>query len=510
MRSDHADVERLLDLVRSYGGLDFPPGRRAGIERPIQAAMDRLRVPSVGALVEVLDDARNEHELERLVASLTIGETHFFRNHPQVDAIQRVILPNLIDQRREKRRLRIWSAGCSSGEEAYSIAIALDMLLPDRARWTIDIIGTDINDVAVTKAREALYGEWSFRGVPQTIRRRYFTPEGRRYRLDPEIQRMVTFRELNLVSDDYPSHESGTLDMDLILCRNVLIYFRPETINAVVTRLERAVAPGGWMMAGHAESPMPIFRELFDVHELPMAVLYRKRSAQRHDQTPAVLEAGPAPTSGVSMPWLPPEPEPEDPIDDLFIMPAPPSDGVVAGTHEECGDASDQSAVTRALALFSGGDRDGALAVLQEDAEATPDDASSLIVAARLLAGAVQYDAAEHVIRMAIDRDRTSAVAHYVHALTLQGLGRGDEALEALRRSAYLDPSSPLIAFSLASQLDSAGQTGRARSTLDRAVELLDAMDDEHVIDEHEGLTVGRLRKLAAIRRQLLPDEVGA
>jgi Flp pilus assembly protein TadD len=208
------------------------------------------------------------------------------------------------------------------------------------------------------------------------------------------------------------------------------------------------------------------------------------------------------------MPWLPPEPE--DPIDDLFIMPAPPSDVVVAGMHEECGDASDESAVTRALALFSGGDRDGALAVLQEDAEATPDDASSLIVAARLLAGAVQYDAAEHVIRMAIDRDRTSAVAHYVHALTLQGLGRGDEALEALRRSAYLDPSSPLIAFSLASQLDSAGQTGRARSTLDRAVELLDAMDDEHVIDEHEGLTVGHLRKLAAIRRQLLPDEVGA
>jgi chemotaxis protein methyltransferase CheR len=508
MRSDHADVERLLDLVRSYGGLDFPPGRRAGIERPIQAAMDRLRVPSVGALVEVLDDARNEHELERLVASLTIGETHFFRNHPQVDAIQRVILPNLIDQRREKRRLRIWSAGCSSGEEAYSIAIALDMLLPDRARWTIDIIGTDINDVAVTKAREALYGEWSFRGVPQTIRRRYFTPEGRRYRLDPEIQRMVTFRELNLVSDDYPSHESGTLDMDLILCRNVLIYFRPETIDAVVTRLERAVAPGGWMMAGHAESPMPIFRELFDVHELPMAVLYRKRSAHRHDQPTVVLDDGPDPPSGPSMPRLAPEREPTDPIDELFTIAVSPPQ-VVAGTHEGDGH-TDESAVTRALALFSGGDRDGALALLQEDAEATPDDASSLIVAARLLAGAVQYDAAEHVIRMAIDRDRTSAVAHYVHALTLQGLGRGDEALEALRRSAYLDPSSPLIAFSLASQLDSAGQTGRARSTLDRAVELLDAMDDEHVIDEHEGLTVGRLRKLAAIRRQLLPDEVGA
>jgi chemotaxis protein methyltransferase CheR len=510
VRTDHRDVEQLLDMVRRFGGIDFPPGRRAGIERPIQAAMDRLQVTSVGALVGALGDARNEDELERLVASLTIGETHFFRNHPQVDAIQRVILPNLIDLRRRERRLRIWSAGCSSGEEAYSVAIALDMLLADRDRWTIEIVGTDINDVAIAKAREGLYGEWSFRGVPQSIRRRYFAQEGRRFRLDPEIRQMVTFRELNLVSDTYPSRQSNTAEMDLILCRNVLIYFRPETIDAVVTRLERAVAPGGWMMAGHAESPMPIFRELFDVQELPMAVLYRKRAPQ-----PAGREAVQAPATvaaevAAATPWLPVEREPDEPLDEMLVVGTPRPAPTVARSAFAGEQLDDEPVVTRALALFARGDRDGALALLQADAESTPDDASALIVAARLLAGAVQYEAAEHVIRMAIARDRTCAVAHYVHALTLQGLGRADEALEALRRSAYLDPASPLVAYSLASQLDTVGQTGRARSTLDRAVKLLDAMDDDHVIDEHEGLTAGHLRKLAAIRRQLLPDEVGA
>lgn len=496
-------------MVRRFGGLDFPPGRRAGIERPIQAAMDRLQVASVSALVDALGDVRNEDELERLVASLTIGETHFFRNHPQVDAIQRVILPNLIDLRRRDRRLRIWSAGCSSGEEAYSVAIALDMLLPDRDRWTIEIVGTDINDVAITKAREGLYGEWSFRGVPQSIRRRYFAAEGRRFRLDPAIRQMVTFRELNLVSDTYPSRQSNTAEMDLILCRNVLIYFRPETINAVVTRLERAVAPGGWMMAGHAESPMPIFRELFDVQELPMAVLYRKRAPQpagQAIQAPASMAA----EKPAATPWLPVEREPEVPLDEMLVVGSPAPASTVA-PNDLAGEPLDgEPVVTRALALFARGDRDGALALLQADADSTPDDASALIVAARLLAGAVQYEAADHVIRMAIARDRTCAVAHYVHALTLQGLGRADDALEALRRSAYLDPASPLVAFSLASQLDTVGQTGRARSALDRAVELLDQMDDGHVIDEHEGLTAGHLRKLAAIRRQLLPDEVGA
>ena len=508
VRADHRDIERLLDRVRRFGGLDFPPGRRAGIERPIQAAMDRLQVASVGALVSALDDPRNEDELEHLVASLTIGETHFFRNHPQVDAIQRVILPNLIDERRRERRLRIWSAGCSSGEEAYSIAIALDMLLPDRKRWTIDILGTDINDLAVTKAREGLYGEWSFRGVPQSIRKRYFIPEGRRYRLLPEIREMVTFRELNLVSDTYPSRTSDTAEMDLILCRNVLIYFRPETVNAVVTRLERAVAPGGWMMAGHAESPMPIFRELFDVHELPMAVIYRKRSSHPADHVIDTAAPLVGAVEGTPTPWLPVEHEPETPLDAMLAIPASPPLEVAAG--DMAATSVDEPAVARALALFARGDRDGALALLQSDADATPDDASALIIAARLLAGVVQYEAAEHVIRMAIDRDRTCALAHYVHALTLQGLGRADDALEALRRSSYLDPSSPLIAFSLASQLDTLGQSGRARSALERAVELLDAMDDGQVIDEHEGLTAGHLRKLAAIRRQLLPDEVGA
>ncbi len=189
-------------------------------------------------------------------------------------------------------------------------------------------------------------------------------------------------------------------------------------------------------------------------------------------------------------------------------MPEPVGAGDVAQPERVA--VHDESVVARAQSMFSTGDRDGALALLQAAADATPDDGAALIAAARLLAGVVQYEAAEHVVRMAIDREPGAAGAHYVHALILQGLGRVDDALEALRRSSYLDPSSPLTAFSLASLFDTIGRSDRSRKALDRTVELLDALDDESIIDRHEGLTAGRLRKLTEIRRQLLHDEVEA
>lgn len=464
--------------------------------------MERHDVETIDGLVAYPSRSANAADLERFVASLTIGETHFFRNHPQVDALRSVILPEIIARRAGNRAMRIWSAGCSTGEEAYSIAMTLDMLIPNRADWNITILGTDINRVALDTAREATYGEWSFRGVPDQLRRRYFAKVGRRYRLDVDIASMVRFRPLNLVDDRYPSVESGTEAMDLILCRNVLIYFRPATIDAVVERLEAALAPSGWLIAGHAESPMPVFRRLFDVHELPMAVLYRKRVGRVARSL--VAEA--------PNPWLPVEPEEPADARQLFVLPTPPAPPAPSAPQPPIAvaNASPPDVIAGAAGQFAQGDRDGALAVLHQAADADPADARPLVAAARLLAGAVQYEAAEHVIRMALARDAVCAPAHYVHALILEGLGRVGEAYEALRRTAYLDPTYVLAYFSLASLLDTMGQSARARKSLDRVVELLDTADDEHVIDEHEGLTAGRLRELTAIRRQLLHTEVRA
>lgn len=485
------DVERLLTLVRDFGGLDFPEGRRTGIERPIQAAMERHGVGSVAELVAYLSDVRHEAALTDLVASLTIGETHFFRNQPQVDAMRRVVLPEVIARHAHDRTIRIWSAGCSTGEEAYSIAIALDMLLPERSTWNITILGTDINAAALAKARTAAYGEWSFRGVPDPIRQRYFHSDGAQFRLAPAIREMVRFEYLNLVDMSAGGPGGSDPAMDVVLCRNVLIYFQPATIDAVVHRLEASLAPGGWMIAGHAEAPMPIFRTLFEPHDLPMAVLYRKRDGV----APAASDA--------AGPWLPVEVEPapvvrlpDAELASPVVVPEPSSDPVA-------------DVIAAARRTFAGGDRRQAITMLQDEFDRRPQDPTPLVVAARLLAGATDYEPAERMITRALTHSPLSVSAHYVHALVLQGLNRPEAAVEALRRTAYLDPACVLAYFSLASLLDTMGQPDRARASLDRVVELLESKDDGAIIDADEGLTAGRLRDLAAIRRQLLHHEVG-
>src|SRR2546423_4075039 len=255
--ADRAARERIRVLVREASGLEFPTSRRHSLDRAIDRALREARLPDAAALESRLAGPERRLELEAFVAGLTVGETHFFRHQPQLDALRHHVLPELIRIRMPERRLRIWSAGCATGEEAYSLAMIVDELLPRWAGWSVSILATDINRTALERAQRAVFGPWSFRGVPEHVKERHFRREGRQYHLSPRIREMVTFGYLNLVGDGYPSLVGGTQAMDLILCRNVLIYFSEATARRVVERLEGCLADGGWLVAGHAEAAMP-------------------------------------------------------------------------------------------------------------------------------------------------------------------------------------------------------------------------------------------------------------
>ena len=179
------------------------------------------------------------------------GETYFFRDHGQFDLLRLRLLPELIARHRATKTLRLWSAGCASGEEAYSLAMLVDMLLPGRDDWNILILGSDIDPVALDKARRARYGQWSFRMVPPVLQHRYFEHRGGEWALDERIRRMVTFRAVDLIGESLPAGESR--DMDLILCRNVFIYFGAHAVAAAANKLASALSVGGYLMTGHTE-----------------------------------------------------------------------------------------------------------------------------------------------------------------------------------------------------------------------------------------------------------------
>lgn len=179
------------------------------------------------------------------------GETYFFRDHGQFELLRRQLLPELIKRRRDTKVLRVWSAGCASGEEAYSLAMLVDTLLAERDDWQVSILGSDIDQTALAKARAGRYGQWSFRMVPAVWKQRYFKRQGGDWCLDERIRRMVDFRRVDMVAESFPN--AALQNMDLILCRNVFIYFDADTVTAVANKLAAALSEGGYLMSGHAE-----------------------------------------------------------------------------------------------------------------------------------------------------------------------------------------------------------------------------------------------------------------
>lgn len=216
----------------------------------------------------------SETELQELLNVLTTTETYFFRNDPQLRAFQEEILPAMLrrKQAQGERRLRFWSAGCSSGEEPYTLSMILREHLPEIERWNISVVGTDINTLALQRAREGVYGVRSFRETPAHYLTKYFTAEGDRYRLHDVIKKMVTFRSGNLMNAE---ETSLMRPVDCILCRNVLIYFNIESCQKVIKMFYDALAPQGYLLLGHSESLYRI-SAIFQLVKLKHSLVYYK------------------------------------------------------------------------------------------------------------------------------------------------------------------------------------------------------------------------------------------
>ncbi|MGB9092804.1 MAG: protein-glutamate O-methyltransferase CheR [Gallionella sp.] len=272
-------LSRLSELVAEQTGLNFPQERWSDLERGIAAAARDLNCQDSESCARwLLSAPLTRHTNEVLASHLSIGETYFFREKQNLGILEEHILPPLLQVRRqnEQRRLRIWSAGCCTGEEAYTIAILLDRLIPDLKEWNITILATDFNPKFLRKAAQGVYGEWSFRDAPGWLRERYFT-EGADGRLEilPRIRKMVTFSYLNFADDVYPSLSNNTGAMDVIFCRNVLMYFTEQRAKQVADNFHRALVDGGWIIVSPSEASNMLLSSFAPV-EFRDAVLYRK------------------------------------------------------------------------------------------------------------------------------------------------------------------------------------------------------------------------------------------
>jgi chemotaxis protein methyltransferase CheR len=445
------EFQTLSGLLRDRLGLDYPPQKKSEIEKACGPVSDGLDAAEFCCKVA---SPSGEELLQRLVNQLTVGETYFFRIQAHFDALQSVILPGLFKKRAAEKRLRIWSAGCASGEEPYSVAMLILETLPDPADWEIEFLATDVNTDFLASARRGRYREWSFRKVDEYWRKNYFEQADGEWQVAAEVRAMVKFVRANLVDERDNATAGGPALFDLILCRNVFIYFDDDAIERASTLFGRYLAPGGWFIGGHAE-PF-IYDGDFEAVNFPGAFVYRKL-------TPEEVAAAKKPPRPAARPRA------------VRALPA-------------------GSELERADRLVAAGEDSRALEQLA-GLVAAREDAELYWRMGRVLGNLGRHEEGLDWCRRGTALDKTNPDCYYIAALIQEEMGKNDEAFENLRRSLYVDKNFVLGHFSMASYHRWRRDEERAVRSYRNVLKLLDGRAENEEISG-DGLTVGRLREI--------------
>jgi|SRR5579863_5923099 len=496
----------LSDFISAHLGLRFPKERWRDLERGIGSAARELGFRDIGSCIGwLLSSPLTQRQIEILASHLTVGETYFFREKKSFAVLQESILPALIRTRHTaERSLRIWSAGCCTGEEPYSIAILLDELIPDLQNWNITILATDINPRFLQKASEGLYTEWSFRDCPSWIRNRYFERKKRdRFEILPEIKKRITFSYLNLTEDAYPSLTNNTNAMDIIFCRNVLMYFAPERAKKVVGRFYRSLIDGGWLIVSPSETSQALFAQYATVN-LPDVIFYKKESD--------LLRTAP---SAEAFSSLSVEAREVSFHPQAHFISEPAAERVFTQEMGAVLPLEDQKQATaesrpasyaEAAALYERGRSSEASEKIAVGLKDCPADAKAMALMARIYANQGNLAEALQWCQRAIVADKLSAESHYLLATVLQEQGHIAEAVLSLKRALYLAPDFALAHFVLGNLTRQQGKLKTSEKHYANALSLLKERRPEEVLLASEGMTAGRLMEI--IRSTMFKETV--
>ncbi|KAF0216065.1 MAG: chemotaxis protein methyltransferase [Geobacteraceae bacterium] len=502
----HTISDKLLaqssEFITARFGLHFPKKRWRDLEQGIICAARDFGFADPAACVRWLLTAElTKEQINILAGCLTIGETYFFREQKSFEALENHILPELLGSRRGKeQRLRIWSAGCSTGEEPYSIGIMLQRLIADLPHWNVTILATDVNPASLRKGVQGEYGDWSFRGVPRGIKERYFTAGGTgRFAIAGAVRKMVTFAPLNLAEDTYPSLFNNTNAMDVIFCRNVLMYFSPEQAKRVIDKFCHSLVAGGWLIVSPTETSPTLFAGFETVH-FHNAVFYRKDGHGKTAVAPS-LEATGAMTA-------PPPPLPAvDQTGTMGFTPPQSAEPLPAAAQRDHAERQ-VSPYEEALALYRRGEYAEAAAKLVGFLANAPSGSASLRYgeAAALLAWAFanqgELSAALDWSEKAIAVNKLDPEVRYLQAIIFQEQGDDDAAIASLKRALYLDHGFVLAHFALANLTRRRGRTKEAARHLENAASLLTAYGDNDILPGSEGMSARRLGEIIASTRE--------
>lgn len=392
---------------------------------------------------------------QAVIQSLTIGETYFFRDEASFKLLHSQLLPQLIRRRRQAQQheLRIWCAGCATGEEPYSVAMTLRDILPDLPDWYVLLIGTDINAQALEQARKGVYRDWAFRQPVEDYQARYFEAEPGGWRIKDSLRDMVTFQQASLL------HEPPMLQCDLILCRNVLIYLSRDQIGHLEDGFFDALTPGGSLLLGASEA-IRSQRDRWITHVLPDLVYYQKpadsvwQSTVRYESQPSAAHHS----------------------DEQFSL--PPADYPTA------------VACVRSDAL------EDAEALLNSLLDDQPDHIPARILLAYIFANRQDIAEAHRQLDMVLNQDSLQSDAHYLRATLHMEANQQDEAEKSLRSALYCQRDHPLAALTLGNLYASSGRSQLASRLWKMARDVVFDLPEDAPVTDLSDMTAATLSSL--------------
>ncbi|HLV24773.1 MAG TPA: protein-glutamate O-methyltransferase CheR [Gemmatimonadales bacterium] len=503
---------RMAAILTEQAGLQFPLSRRPYTEQAMRQAMSRLGADDSRAFAARLPDDRKA--LSELLAAVTIGETYFFREPSQLEYIRRTVLPALTGSRQPGHALRVWSAGCATGEEPYTLAIILREDLPNHEAR---IIGTELSHDRIAAARRARYGRWSLRSLSEPVIRRYFSQRGSHYYLRPDIRAMVDFGYLNLASNEYPGGPLNLRGMDLILCRNVLIYFDRQAVADVAQRLLNSLGDDGWLFLG-ASDPSLVDLVRCEVVVTGAGLASRRPSAKSWSLHAAAGAMEPVSAiasvvaQGMYTTLQDGAPDAWSPTLDGSLRAIP---EVAAAAGVAAAEPVAASAQVASPPVFAGGleevrshyalqDYAGAIRVAVQLLNSGTENAELRVLLVRSLANSGSLPEAGRACIAGIEAHPTHAELAYLHALLLSEAGRVEESIVAARGALFLDRKLVVAHMLLGGLLARMNDSVAARRSFQNAQRLLEGVPRDATVAASDGEPAGRIREAARVQADLL------
>ena len=477
----HPAFARIVRLIGERAGLSFPENRREITESALRRAMGHASDANADRFADRV--ASDPAIYSIALTELTVGETYFFRDPAQWKLIRDHVVPELFAIHPDGRGVRAWSAGCASGEEAYTLGI----VLRDAGCVAPSVLGTDLCEHRLGRASRAVYTKWSMRGVDEATRRRYFSESGQYFHLLPEF-RDVGFRPLNLATQTYGAEGQELVGLDVILCRNVLIYIAPEITKTIFARLAASLRIGGWLMIA-ASDPQPDADLPLDVVVTEAGLLYRKRdpaAAQKalaQEQKLASLEF---PRAAITAP--------------ARFVPQPANHPLhVVKTVAR---ARERDAAT----AYRAADYNSAIQLAARDIAAGNDSVGTWVILTRAHANQGQLAEASSVCARAMARHSASAELHILDSSLAAERGQYGAAADAARRAVYMDRSLAAAHVALGMALLRSADIAAADRSLRAAERLLTELAPTDIVPASDGASVADMLSTVRAHRAILAE----